>query len=428
MKRIYRRVWLILLLGLMLACQIASPTPTGKPTATLPPTPDAAAPFIEPNARYQRIFQRVWSLVDEIYVYEDYNGVDWDAVWTEYNSRVAVISDNADFWALMQEMIAQLDDQHSAYLTPEQAAEEDQSFSGQHDYVGIGVYLTTDDSEEYAIVLLTFPESPAEQAGIQPHDKILAVAGEWLRESSDTGATLDLMLGPEGTPVTITVQTLDAPPRTVTVTRGRIQSALPVVTRRIETPEGEIGYLLIPSLWDETIGHRTREALNDLLTDGPLQGLILDMRINGGGAYSQLYNLLSLFTEGEVGQFQQRHSSQSLVVVANPIKDTQTLPLVILIGPSTESYAEVFSGALQGMGRAVLIGAPTAGNIETVYQYNMEDGSRLWLAQEYFVTTSGYHWEGEGLTPDLYFPQTWEEVSLEDDPLIDAAVALLRQN
>jgi carboxyl-terminal processing protease len=186
-----------------------------------------------------------------------------------------------------------------------------------------------------------------------------------------------------------------------------------------------VGYVLIPTLWDETIAERTRDVLDNLMKT-PITGLIVDMRINGGGAFSELYDLLSLFTQGDVGAFYQRGQVvDSLVITPDPIANSQDIPMIILVGQGTESYAEVFSGVLQARNRAVLVGEFTAGNVETVYPYDLEDGSRLWLAEETFAIPGVPSWEDKGVRPDIHVPGDWEDITDEDDPSLVAAVTVL---
>ena len=133
--------------------------------------------------------------------------------------------------------------------------------------------------------------------------------------------------------------------------------------------------------------------------------------------------MLSLFTSGEVGQFRRgRRAVDPLVVDVDPIDNSQSVPLVILIGRDTESFAEIFSGALRDVGRAVLVGQPTAGNVEIIYPYDLEDGSRLWLAEDTFESANGERWEGDGVQPDIVVPGNWEDFTEEDDPQLGAAL------
>ncbi len=417
------RITFALVLSLLvstLACQTVArlwePTPIVTPTSTA---------LSEAQARHQAIFERVWTLVKENYVYPDYNGVDWDAIYDEFSPRVAAAEDDQAFWKLMAEMIERLGDEHSAFVDPQSAAEEDRQSEGNLDYVGIGIYLDPPhDERDYAVVLMVFPGSPAEQSGLQAHERILDVAGIPIRDN------LDGLLGPVGTTVTATVQKPGEAPRVLTFTRARIQTQLPIPHRVIATPKGEVAYLLIPTLMDETIGERTRAILTTLAQEHELRGFILDLRINGGGTYRVLQELLSIFTAGKVGSFVRRGgTSQVLMVQANPVPGlSPDLPLVILVGPETVSFAEVLSGSLQAVGRAYLIGMPTAGNVEAIYPYDMEDGSRLWLAEESFVPVTGERWEGRGVQPDERVEQVWEDFSSDEDDLaLQAALRYLTE-
>ena len=106
---------------------------------------------------------------------------------------------------------------------------------------------------------------------------------------------------------------------------------------------------------------------------------------------------------------------------------SQRVPLVILVGRETASFAEVFSGVLREVGRARIVGRTTPGNIETTWGYDFEDGSRAWIAQETFRPPSGTNWEEAGIVPDVEIPLDWDEFTVEDDPQLNAALDLLRR-
>lgn len=378
--------------------------------------------------RHQRIFRQVWNTVKRRYVYDDYNGVDWDAVKDEFTPLVRSAPDDEVFWMLMQLMIDRLDDRHSAFLNPQEVIEEDQTASGDLDYVGIGILVGIPEEAGYAVILFPFPDSPAEAAGILAHDRILSVEGQAACCNPDGSDNLYLIRGPDGTSVRMVVRQPDGPERELDVPRAHIQSQMPVISRRIDHEGHAIGYLMIPTLWDETIAERSRDALQALVDAGRLDGIIVDMRINGGGAYTELYDLISLFISGEVGRFRRgRGAGDPLVIAADPIDNSLDVPLVILIGRDTESFAEIFSGALQAADRATLVGQPTAGNVELIFPYDQEDGSRLWLAEETFEPPSGERWEGSGVQPDIVVQGNWEDFTDEDDPQLHAALDVLME-
>jgi carboxyl-terminal processing protease len=80
---------------------------------------------------------------------------------------------------------------------------------------------------------------------------------------------------------------------------------------------------------------------------------------------------------------------------------------------------------LREAGRARIVGRTTLGNVEIVYGYDFEDGSRAWIAQETFRPPSGVDWEQTGIVPDVEVPLDWDEFTAEDDPQLDAALELL---
>ena len=158
------------------------------------------------------------------------------------------------------------------------------------------------------------------------------------------------------------------------------------------------------------------------MSEGELDGLIVDMRINGGGLDTALNDTLSVFTSGELGAFISRETERPLIVEANPIGNSQELPLVILVGRETMSFGEIFCGVLQESGRAQVIGRTTEGNVETLWRVDLEYGSRAWIASETFRPPSGADWEASGIVPDIEIPLDWDKFTTQNDPQLQAAL------
>src|SRR4030095_9213693 len=187
-----------------------------------------------------------------------------------------------------------------------------------------------------------------------------------------------------------------------------------------------IGYILIPSFLDETIPDQVKKTLE---TFGDLDGLILDNRMNGGGASNVLIPMLGFFTSGSVGDFVSRNAKRPLEISAKPVRNSQSVPLVVLIGKDTISYGEVFAGVLQDLGRAKIVGQTSKGNVETLRGHNFADGSQAWIAQERFEPIrSKVNWEKRGVKPDVEAHAEWDTFTFEDDPGVAAALRLLRPN
>ncbi len=384
------------------------------PTATLAPSATSVA-----TGRQLRLFTHLWESVRDTYVYADFNGLDWDEVYRRYRARIEAGVEDEAFYQAMREMIDELGDDHSAFFSPEEVAEEEQQLSGQFDYVGIGIYVTTLLDEQHAVLLQVFRDSPAERAGLQPHDRILAVDGVPVIDENGEDH-LDLLIGPAGSQVRLTLQSPGQQPRDLVATREQIWGQLRVEALRL--PGTQVGYLLVPTFWDQTIAARVREALEGMMAEGELQGLILDMRINGGGLMTELQGTLSLFTSGELGTFVSREAEHPLVVEANPVGNSLELPLVILVGRETESFGEIFSGVLQERGRARAVGRTTGGNVEILWPVDLEDGSRAWIASETFLPPSGANWEETGIVPDVEILLDWDDFTPETDPQLQAAL------
>jgi carboxyl-terminal processing protease len=154
--------------------------------------------------------------------------------------------------------------------------------------------------------------------------------------------------------------------------------------------------------------------------------LILDVRMNGGGTNTVAYPILAYFTGGKLGQFVSRESTHSLTIDANPIQNSQTVPLVVMVGEDTASFGEIFAGVLQDSGRAKIVGQTTFGNVEVLHGFDFDDGARLWLAAETFHSAfSDANWEETGIIPDVQAFAPWDTFDFETDPGIAAAVQLM---
>lgn len=370
----------------------------------------------------QTIFDELWQTVNDTYVSADFNGIDWPAIKETYQTQIQDGAPDDAFYELMAEMIAELNDDHSTFLNPEEAVQEDLLYSGEDAFDGVGMLVYTVPEAEALMVAFTFPDSGAEEAGIQPHDLILAADGQPTC-CDEIGAELPTEIpGPAGTTVTLTVQTPGKEPREIEVTRGPISGHAPVMG---EVIDGRIGYIFIPTLQDFTIGEQVETAWQDLNASGSLEGLILDMRINSGGQREVLQDLLALFTDGTMGEFSSRIDTWPFSIQGRDVANSQNIPLVVLIGGKTNSYAEVFSGILQARGRAILIGQTSRGNVETTHRHDFTDGSRAHIAAETFIPADmpDANWEESGIVPDITVNQLWYEFATpeEDQALIAAS-------
>lgn len=388
------------------------PSPTRSPTATPPPTPTTI-----PAPERQQMFEEVWQTVNTHYLYADFHGLDWEGVRTRFAPMVAAAESNEEFYTLLAEMVGLLGDHHSRFVAPGDVIQEDEQHTGVERRVGIGAKMATLPGG--AVIQQVLSGGPAEQAGLQAQDQIVAVDGVSCAASSCPD-----ICGPSGTHVRLTIVRQDNQVRDVVLTRRPVNARIAPVVRRLE---GDIGYLSIPSLWVNDMTAYVSGALTDLVVEKPLRGLILDLRGDPGGWRNVLVGVLSHFVRGEVGVFFDRHQTTPLVVNEGSGPDLRGLPLVVLIDDVTASYAEVLAGVLQTEAGAFVIGVASSGNTETIYAYEVDGGARLWLAQEGFRLRNGVNLEGQGVQPDLVMDLDWTRYSEEEDPNIREALRWLNE-
>jgi carboxyl-terminal processing protease len=205
--------------------------------------------------------------------------------------------------------------------------------------------------------------------------------------------------------------------------RNKINAPLPINAQLVPTRDGSrIGYIYLPTFFDETIPGQVKKALEDF---GSLDGLILDNRMNTGGSSDVVDPILSYFADGTLGHFISRKAQRPLTVTADPVNNSQTVPLIVLVGEDTVSFGEIFSGALQDTGRAKVIGQTSLGNVEILHGYSFSDGSRMWIAEERFdPIVSHADWEKTGIIPDVTAHADWDTFTIKTDPAIAAALKL----
>jgi carboxyl-terminal processing protease len=363
-------------------------------------------------------------VVTDKYVDPAFNGHDWRAIVARYRAAVAAGMTDDDFYRAMRLLVGELGDDHSTFQSPAEVRETDRELAGQNDYVGIGVSVLPIVASARAVVILTLPGSPAAAAGLAPHDTILDIDGQPVFDASGA-STLPRLRGPVGSSVTLTVQRVGEPAHDITLTRARVQGALPIGSCVV--PGTRVGYLFLPSLFDETFPAQVGTALRRMTAAGPLSGLVIDNRLNDGGSSLVLVPLLSLFVSGEVGTFRSRAGTRHLDISGQDVGGSQHVPLAVLVGRDTVSFGEIMSGILQASGRAVVVGEASLGNVETLSRFDFADGSRAWIARETFVPAHARYgpWEDTGIEPDVVAPARWDLFTEADDPGLAAALTAL---
>ncbi len=394
------------------------------PLATVAPDTSAAAPSDAqvteiPQGEQLTILRELGDIVETNYVYPDYNGHNWTEIESRYRGDIETGLDTQSFYNEMSTMIKELGDEHSFFLSPADVAESEAELRGDVQFVGIGIYGAPNFERQRLVVISTYPDLPAEHAGIQDHDSILFIDKQPISEKFS-----DLLRGPQCSATVLTVQSPGEEPRDVMLLRYWIQGDIPIDARLVTTSDGsKIGYIFIPSFFDETLPAQIENALNQF---GKLDGLILDLRMNGGGSSSVTYPILEFFINGRLGQFVSRDSARALEIDANEIQNSQTVPLIVMVSKDTVSFGEIFAGVMKDSGRARIVGETSLGNVEVLRGFDFEDGSQVWLASETFHSAfSNANWEETGIVPDVQAFAAWDTFYFDTDPSIAAAIGVL---
>jgi carboxyl-terminal processing protease len=272
-------------------------------------------------------------------------------------------------------------------------------------------------------IISVLPGSPADFVGLRPHDSIVAVDGIPL--GTEESFESDRLRGPECTIVAMTVRSPDGSERVLTTVRARVQGNLPIEFYLLPDAGGRrVAYLLIPTFADTTIDDQVRDALSEA---GPLDGLIVDLRTNGGGSSLVAEPIMALFLSGTLGEYSSREGTRELIIEGDPIHNTATVPLAVLIGDHTESYGEIVAGLLSSRDATLLVGETTDGNVETLHGFALPGGSMVWIAAEVFVPSDDPNadWERDGIVPDIVAPTEWQDFTIADDPAVTAALEAL---
>lgn len=397
----------------------AYPLVTVSPDVIAQATPEFPADQQISTSKQLRVFRELANLVEDVYVYPDFNGRDWKEIRSRYRSLVEAGMSTDMFYHQMQSMINELGDEHSFFLSPVEVEASEAELKGDTGYVGVGAYTAPDLEHQRVVVIDVLDDSPAEHSGIKAHDTILFADGLPVFDG-----TVNRTWGPECSAVILTVQTPGEEPRDVVLIRQMIEGGLDIDARLVPTRDGsKIGYIFIPTFYDETIPAQIEDALNEF---GQLDGLILDVRMNGGGASTVANPILSFFTGGRLGQFVSRNESRPMGLEADPVQNSQTVPLVVMVSEDTASYGEIFAGILRDSRDAKITGETSLGNVELLRGFGLDDGSQVWLASErFFPAHSSENWEETGIVPDVQAFAEWDTFTFENDPSIAAAVALL---
>ncbi|MEQ9548112.1 MAG: S41 family peptidase [Coleofasciculus sp. G3-WIS-01] len=370
-------------------------------------TPSASA-----STQDQQLFSEAWRIVSQAYVDDSFNQQNW---WLVRQNTLKKGLDNRDAtYKAIQSMLATLEDPYTRLLKPSQYRSLKVNTSGE--LSGVGLQIALDDETGQLAVVAPIAGSPADQAGIQPRDRIVAIDGE----NTDT-LTLDeaaaRMRGPVGTSVTLSIQSKDEQPRVIELVRDRIALNPVYAALDAESNNVPIGYIRLTQ-FSANAPTEVANAINQLEQEGA-NAYILDLRNNPGGLLQAGLEIARLWIDRGTIVYTVNRNGMMGSFDAFGQALTQA-PLVVLVNQGSASASEILAGALQDNGRAKLVGERTFGKGLIQSLFDLSDGSGLAVTVAKYETPNHRDINKLGITPD------WE-VSLDSIPVTRAGTASDRQ-
>ena len=301
--------------------------------------------------------------------------------------------DDASIQGMVRELRDQFDDRFSHYFDPGELNQFEQSTSGSFSGVGLSVR----EVKRGLRVTTVFDDTPAKDAGIREGDVISSVDGESIAGEPADVATA-MIKGPPGTTVTLKV---DSPStgRTREIRLERAEVRVPVVQGRIRRAAGrKVAYVQLAGFSEGAHGE-LRSEVERLYRQGA-EGLVLDLRGNGGGLLNEAVLTSSVFVDKGVivstsGRTQPDKDYHAVGGALDP------RPTVVLINRDTASAAEILTAALEEHGLATVVGTRSFGKGVFQEVIDLDSGGALDLTVGEYLTSKGRSLAGKGIRPDV---------------------------
>lgn len=318
--------------------------------------------------------------------------------------------EEASIRGLVDVLRKRYDDRFSHYFSPEEYAAFEDALSPEVSGIGVGIKRVPDGLR----VATVYKDSPAEEAGLGVGDTIVAVEGEDIPTGGPVEAITGRIKGEPGTEVELTIDPAGkGPDRDVAIERAKVE--LPAANGEIRDVNGtKIAYVRFTS-FDAGAHGELRAELQRLYQQGA-EGLLLDVRGNGGGRLSEAYLAASVFVEdGPIVTTRSRTRGTETYEAEGEALDPR--PTVVLVDRGSASATEILAAALDEYDLATVVGEPTLGKGTVQLPVVLDDGSAIDLTIAEYLTADGDSIAGKGVRPD---------VKAKDDPKTQADEALAR--
>ncbi len=291
----------------------------------------------------------------------------------------------------MEGMVGSLKDPYTTYFTPDDFRMFNDHSNGQ--FTGIGVLMEQKDRQ--LKVVQVFDNSPAREAGIMEGDVIVGVDGKPVASMTEE-ETSALIRGPAGSSVILKVRR-GSGELEFTMTRREIE--LPIVTdKMMDVNNKKIGYVRLDQFSLDS-GVKFKASVDKLVGQGA-QGIVLDLRNNGGGLLEESINVASVFIQnGTIVSVVGRDGKSQVYDTRGDANET--IPLAVLVNGYTASASEIVSGAIKDDARGVLIGEKTFGKGVVQNIVPLSNGGGLKFTSGSYYTPKGIDINKIGIEPDI---------------------------
>jgi len=284
-------------------------------------------------------------------------------------------------------------DPHSTYLNTEQFQELRIGTSGE--FGGLGIEVGMEDG--FVKVVSPIDDTPAARAGMKTGDLIIRLDDKPVKGLALNDA-VKLMRGKPGSDIVLTVvREGEDKPLKITITRAVIQ----VTSVRNRILEDGYGYVRVSHFQTKTPSDMIK-AIETMQIEGPLNGLVLDLRNNPGGVLSAAVGISDAFlNDGLIVYTDGREEDSRLRYTASRGDMLDGAPIVVLVNGGSASASEIVAGAMQDHGRGVVMGSKTfgKGSVQTIQ--NLPNGGAVKLTTARYYTPSGRSIQAQGIEPDI---------------------------
>jgi len=350
--------------------------------------------------------------------------IDFSLFWETYHTLKERFPDSKKIntqeiiYGAISGMVKSLGDPYTTFLPPEETKRFQEDVKGMFEGVGMEIGIKKGE----LTVISPLEGTPAQRAGIRAGDKIIKINDTFTIDLTIEEA-VDLIRGPKGTEVTLTVFRKDwENPKEIKLSREVIE----IPSLKWELKEGNIAYLKLYN-FTEKAQFDFRDATIEIL-NSPAEKIILDLRNNPGGYLEVSQDIAGWFLErGEIVVVEDfGEGKEKKEYKAKGIGRFTDYPIVILINEGSASASEILAGALRDNRKVLLVGEKSFGKGSVQELIELREGSSLKITVAKWLTPHGNLISEVGLEPDIKVEMTEEDFEENRDPQLDKAIEIIK--